>query len=154
MRFGQLISAAGGSCVYVISASNGLCKVGISSDPELRLATLQTGSAYPLKIEYVLATDTDTRMIEGEVHRRLDKFRCAGEWFDVPANVAIASLINVAEDFSIKLHQTTSDNLLMAPAATRSADQISKIILLCGALLFTAAISAYAVHIYHQIPHF
>lgn len=141
------MQAVGGSCVYVISGTNGLCKIGISTDPETRLATLQTASAVPLKIVYTLVTDTDPRMIEAEAHRLLDKHRCAGEWFDIPPQVATEAVILAAENFGIKLRQTTSDALLTTSPRSR-ADRISMLFFYVASAMVIAAFVYYYFFMY------
>ena len=148
MRFSSIVAASGGTCVYVISAANGLCKIGYSTDPELRLAALQTGSAYPLKLEYTLITDTDPRMIEYEAHRLLDKHRCAGEWFDVPPSIAIDNLKKAAASFGIKLAETTSDKLVQLPTSSSALDRASMVIFCVGTALIVAAMTYYWLVIY------
>lgn len=99
----------GVSGVYVITGAHNMCKIGISTDPELRLAALQTGAHVRLKIHYVLAVKSiDPRMIEAEAHRILDKYRCAGEWFDVTPEMAEDAVNLAAAGFGIKTAQTTS----------------------------------------------
>ena len=89
-----------------------MCKIGISTDPELRLAALQTGSHVALKLHYVLAfNNIDPRQIEYEAHRLLDRYRCAGEWFDVTPQMAEEAVNAAGAHFGIKTVQTTSDNL-------------------------------------------
>jgi Meiotically up-regulated gene 113 len=97
--------------VYVITGPHHMCKIGISTDPELRLATLQTGSHVALKLHYVLALQSiDPRMVESEAHRILDRYRCSGEWFDVTPQMAEDAVNQAAANFGIETSQTTSAN--------------------------------------------
>jgi Meiotically up-regulated gene 113 len=89
------------SCCYVIAGNHGLVKIGMSTNPEARLATLQTGSPHKLRLAYVLATNIDAAQIEGEVHRILDKNRCAGEWFDVTPQRAEEVVNSVCDSFGL-----------------------------------------------------
>ena len=92
----------GVSGVYVITGAHNMCKIGISTDPELRLAALQTGSHIKLKLHYVLALKTiDPRVIEEMAHRILDKYRCAGEWFDVTPIMAEDAVNAAAKHYGI-----------------------------------------------------
>jgi hypothetical protein len=68
--------------VYVIHAvGTNRIKIGYSADPEKRLAQLQTGSPYELKL---LAQWPGTAEVEQRIHQRLAQYRCGGEWFSVP----------------------------------------------------------------------
>ncbi len=125
----------GVSGVYVVTGPHNMCKIGISTDPELRLAALQTGAHVPLKIHYVLAVASmDPRMIEAEAHRLLDKHRCAGEWFDVPPQMAEDAVNAAAAHFGIRTVQTMSDLIGAAVAGRRPArviDPLFAVIALC-----------------------
>jgi Meiotically up-regulated gene 113 len=108
VRPGGSIAAFGdGVCgVYVITGAHNMCKIGISTDPELRLAALQTGSHVPLKLHYVLVLKTiDPRAVEVEAHRILDKHRCAGEWFDVTPEIAEAAVNRAAANLGVGILQ-------------------------------------------------
>ena len=66
--------------VYVIEASNGHLKVGISRNPNHRLARLQT--ATPLKLSLVHIEPTDRAAeVEAAAHASLASKRLTGEWF-------------------------------------------------------------------------
>lgn len=53
-------------------------KIGTSLDPDDRLRTLQTGSAYPIVL---LGTIPGSFKTENAVHRALSPWRLDGEWF-------------------------------------------------------------------------
>jgi len=74
--------------VYVIAAADGTVKIGQTTSPRARLATLQTSSPVALRMHYLLATDQNPAVIEAAAHRALAAHRCAGEWFDVSAETA------------------------------------------------------------------
>lgn len=72
--------------IYMIVSDETLrTKVGVSSNPASRLATMQTGS--PEKLSLVWSTDymdaTFARLVEAEVHSLLAPWRAHGEWFDL-----------------------------------------------------------------------
>lgn len=68
--------------VYVIHAvGTNRIKIGYSVDPEKRLAQLQTGSPYELRL---LAKWPGTIEAEQRAHQCLTQYRCGGEWFSVP----------------------------------------------------------------------
>jgi hypothetical protein len=81
-----------GRFIYVIRADNGLLKIGISSNPNARLAQLQTSSPFKLSIAYVAALRCDGRTVEAAAHRTLASYRQSGEWFDCPADMAVAAI--------------------------------------------------------------
>lgn len=60
--------------------SNGLYKIGYSTEPETRLRRLQTGSACPIKIVHTIRTGI-YREIERQLHARFWRKRLHGEWF-------------------------------------------------------------------------
>lgn len=66
--------------LYFIQAEiGGPIKIGVSTDPQARLATLQSGSPFPLRI---LATAPGGYEYESELHARFTKDRLHGEWFN------------------------------------------------------------------------
>lgn len=66
--------------LYVFADADGHRKVGISQNPESRLACLQTGNAQPLTFE-LHAECLDAFAIEQAIHRILAKRHVRGEWF-------------------------------------------------------------------------
>jgi hypothetical protein len=100
--------------VYIIGAYDRAppVKIGISNNPKRRLKELQCSSARKLYIlwEGIVARP---RVVEVTAHKLLESFRLEGEWFNVRAWQAIATLEDilamqdtaiVAE--SISLHHT------------------------------------------------
>jgi hypothetical protein len=70
--------------IYVITqgnASDFKAKIGISSDPESRLKTLQTGSPKDLKLSFSFPVPDD-KELEVYLHQRFEDRRLNGEWFD------------------------------------------------------------------------
>lgn len=76
-----------GQCVYFMQAVHGgPIKIGMSEAPERRLADLQVGSPYKLRIIGVAAGGQPR---EAVLHKRLAAFRLHGEWFsDAPEVLA------------------------------------------------------------------
>ena len=77
--------------VYVVSCDVA-SKVGVSSQPEVRLATLQTGSPIPLQLFYLslMPDESVARQCEAWVHDQLKSIRLHGEWFNiVPEDAAL-----------------------------------------------------------------
>jgi len=71
--------------VYLIEeAPDGYTKIGVSVDPQGRLATLQTASSRPLVLRYTVKLD-DPNALEHQLHHDFARHRLKGEWFDVSA---------------------------------------------------------------------
>src|SRR6185437_8499627 len=88
---GGRASAAGamtGSFVYAFKGDHNLVKIGISTNPDARLAQLRTASPFPIDYAYVGVTPGTGYEIEQEAHAILAHRRCNGEWFDVPPDAA------------------------------------------------------------------
>lgn len=73
--------------VYVIAGGRRHVKIGHSVDVKKRLKALQTGCPFTLRIASQWAT-VRAKEIERKAHSILAKYRWAGEWFDVPTQVA------------------------------------------------------------------
>jgi hypothetical protein len=79
-----------GGFIYVIRDNHGFLKIGVSSNPNARVAQLRAGSAVPLTIVYAGALRCDGYAIESAAHETLAKYRLEGEWFNCPADMAVA----------------------------------------------------------------
>jgi len=87
MQIGPTHSFCG---VYFISNSRGAVKIGnTSSSVTQRLATLQAGSAYPLRLVALIHT-TSHKRLEAELHQKLKHLRLEGEWFELTEDQAVA----------------------------------------------------------------
>src|ERR1700675_3910489 len=82
-----------GSFVYVIEGESGHQKLGVSRHPIQPLAQFQTGSPWPLCFAYIGVTPGTGYSIEGRAHELLDAHRKEGEWFLVPASIAIGATL-------------------------------------------------------------
>lgn len=59
-------------------------KIGVSSNVEKRLATLQTSNSETLNIQYCFEVDDDIAYrFEKYIHREQNHKRLRGEWFDI-----------------------------------------------------------------------
>jgi hypothetical protein len=69
------------SCyLYLMQAANGLIKIGIAADPQLRLGQINTGS--PIEVNLLDAfADATAKLSETELHRLFVDKRVKGEWF-------------------------------------------------------------------------
>jgi hypothetical protein len=106
-----------GSFVYVVRGDHNLVKIGVTTNPRARLASLRTGSAFPIDFSYIAVTPGEAAPIERAAHALLDRHRLNGEWFDVAPELAVAALNGAAHKLGRPLLQVTLDN----------ADQILRI---------------------------
>ena len=99
-----------GSFVYVIRGDHGLAKIGVTTNPNARLAALKTASGFPLSLAFAGATASANSAfaIEREAHRVLDRHRVEGEWFDIPPELAIATVWAAAASLGERLTDTES----------------------------------------------
>ena len=65
------------SFVYMLY-SQGLIKIGFSTDFIARLDKLRAASAAPMTVIWL---GLGTRLLEGELHKRFKSLRANGEWF-------------------------------------------------------------------------
>ena len=109
-----------GSFVYVVENGRGSHKVGWTANPSARLVTLQTGSPDALKFSYVASASGRGYEIEQSAHEILSAYRGVGEWFVVPADMAVAALSTAAFRFGENLLQVTpaqADEILRVAAS-------------------------------------
>lgn len=94
-----------GSFVYVVKGDHRLAKIGVTTNPNARLATLKTASGFRLSLAFTGATASPNSAfaIEREAHRVLDRHRVEGEWFDIPAELAIATVWAAAASLGERL---------------------------------------------------
>lgn len=83
--------------VYVVTSSNGHVKIGISTDPEARLRTLQTGTSDQLQLTFTAPGYGNALTVEQEAHRILAAHRVSGEWFNVTPDLAVAAIFGAAD---------------------------------------------------------
>lgn len=84
-----------GGFVYVIRGDHNLIKIGVSTNPTARLATLRTASPFPIDFAYVCAVQgpaSEAFALEADAHALLSRQRLSGEWFDIPADMAVAAI--------------------------------------------------------------
>lgn len=97
------VSPASQDYVYVIAGEHGLTKVGVSNDPAARLATLQTGSPFRLRLVHMAAAGNYAYQIEQEAHSILENRRQNLEWFNVSPEIATAALYGAADRLRLPL---------------------------------------------------
>jgi hypothetical protein len=76
-----------GSFVYVVQADTGHVKIGRSTMPEVRIASLRTCCPVEVRVVGVVRADYD---MEPRLHRACAASRVRGEWFDPTREVASA----------------------------------------------------------------
>lgn len=88
--------------IYVI-AGLGFVKVGYSSDPQRRAKGISHGIGHAVSVVAFERVPCGTGYkAERAAHDMLSAHRVFGEWFDVPADVAVDAIRQAAEAFSDK----------------------------------------------------
>lgn len=65
--------------IYFLKANNKV-KIGYADDPSKRIPSIQTSSPYELEVLLIIEGNFDK---ESELHKRFQKHRTSGEWFDL-----------------------------------------------------------------------
>ncbi|TIW23120.1 MAG: GIY-YIG nuclease family protein [Mesorhizobium sp.] len=87
-----------GRSVYVIAAGLGTVKIGLSRDPEARLAGLQVASPVALMLAYAEEfVDVSAHDVERVAHRLMAGSRASGEWFHTSVDDACKAIKRAAE---------------------------------------------------------
>ena len=77
---------------FIRAADTTFYKVGYTArEPDDRLKELQTGSAHPLKVEYIFEGSLDD---EALIHEHLDRYKVHGEWFDLSVPALFEVFVN------------------------------------------------------------
>jgi Meiotically up-regulated gene 113 len=98
-----------GSFLYVIRGDHNMTKVGVTTNPTARLASLRTGSAFPIDFSYIAVTPGTGFDIEQGAHAMLASHRCNGEWFDVQSEIAVAAIAGAAHKLGQPLLPITAE---------------------------------------------
>jgi len=88
--------------VYVVGNGRAV-KIGKSTTPEARIASLKTASSSGLVTYYVGATNGDSGAIERGARSLLSAFRLRGEWFAAAPEAAIAAVEATARSLGVPL---------------------------------------------------
>jgi T5orf172 domain len=81
------------SFIYVIKGVNGLCKIGITANPNARIAQLRSALSFAMDFAWIGAPKAETIAIEREAHAMLAKYRKPGsEWFAVSPDAAVGAV--------------------------------------------------------------
>ncbi len=69
---------------YIFSASNGLYKIGCTSNIQIRLKAIQVGNPHFIEL---YATLYGGKEVEEMLHKKLSKYRVSGEWFEIDEKI-------------------------------------------------------------------
>ena len=120
------------SFVYFIGDSNsaGPIKIGVAANVEARLKSLQTGNPNPLLI---LGIIEGGHKVEQALHKKFEKFRHHGEWFNPTEEIITYIAENTADPEKYqavhgdrRLAQVSKDILLLKEALKREQEKIAK----------------------------
>lgn len=97
--------------VYIIGTATesggvkGPVKIGVTSSPDARLATLSTGSPRALTFACVVGANSRdvAHFLENAMHQKFADRRLNGEWFDIGVGVATQMLIDIFDDCLLAL---------------------------------------------------
>jgi len=108
--------ASGRDHLYVIRSEAGHTKIGVTKNPQARIAALQSGN--PHKLDFVrcmplMDDGCDAYRIEALLHRLLGEKRLVGEWFDV-TDLEIALAYEVAQ-LSTEIFKTSDPRFCRSP---------------------------------------
>jgi Meiotically Up-regulated Gene 113 (MUG113) protein len=111
-----------GSFVYVIRGDHNMSKVGVTTNPAARLASLRTASAFPIGYSFIAVTPGTGYDIEAGAHAMLASHRCNGEWFDVAPEIAVAAIAGAAHKLGQPILPVTAEiaNRILQIAANGS----------------------------------
>jgi predicted GIY-YIG superfamily endonuclease len=87
------------SAVYVIAATEGHIKVGVSTDPRKRMASLQCG--WPTKLQLAHVENVEglkATAVERAAHALLHEVHSHGEWFTTDVDRAVAAIRQAAQE--------------------------------------------------------
>ena len=86
--------------IYVIGPQQGLQKVGLATDPQSRLTTLQTASPFDLVMHAAVAVPfREAHSVERRAHQLLARSRVRNEWFETSPAEAMAAIHSASAPF-------------------------------------------------------
>jgi hypothetical protein len=112
---GEPSSTVAAEFVYVVTGDHDLVKIGITTNPKARLASLRTGSPFPIDFAYVATVEGPAIDIEQRAHASLARHRCQGEWFDVVPEVAVGAVAAAAHALGRQISQVDPNEPSPAP---------------------------------------
>ncbi len=88
--------------IYVIGPLEGAQKVGLTTDPKGRLATLQTGCPHELVLHVAVRVPFDeAHAVERRAHRMLARCCARNEWFDTTPTAAMSTVLLAAKPLPV-----------------------------------------------------
>ena len=102
--------------VYVVGNGHAV-KIGKSTTPDARSASVNTASSSTLVTYYVGATNGDGGAIERAAHSLLRPFRLNGEWFSSTPEAAIAAVQEAARSLGVAIIRCDAIGIEAAPTA-------------------------------------
>lgn len=109
-RVAQLQRGRDYTFIYVIQSEGGPCKVGISVTPRSRVAQMQTGHPWKLKICQLFRVKiNEAYAVERQAHAAMKRKALLGEWFDVTVTEAVDALLSIPARTSLTVTRLTPD---------------------------------------------
>lgn len=102
--------------VYVVGNGHAV-KIGKSTTPEARIASLHTASSSTLVTYYVGATNGEGGAIERAAHSLLRPFRLNSEWFSSTPETAIGAVQEAARSLGVAIIRCDAIRIEAAPTA-------------------------------------
>ena len=102
--------------VYVVGNGHAV-KIGKSTTPEARSASLHTASSSTLVTHYVGATNGEGGAIERAAHSLLRPFRLNSEWFSSTPEAAIGAVEEAARSLGVPIMRCDAIRIEAAPTA-------------------------------------
>lgn len=81
--------------LYIIRSEEGPIKIGISTEPEKRIAAITHASGRYIVEQYISPPMERYAYVEKYLHAQFEDRRRRGEWFDVPFDEAVSKLKKV-----------------------------------------------------------
>lgn len=105
--------------IYVIGPWQGLQKVGLTTDPQSRLATLQTASPFDILMHASVAVPfREAHAFERRAHQILARTRVRNEWFETTPADAVAAVHSAAAPFKRRTTAAPNPAVIWPPTPT------------------------------------
>lgn len=127
--------------LYLVSAANGLTKIGVAISPLRRLVTLRSDSPEQLELIHMSAVE-DAKSVEMSLHTEFTDKRSHGEWFrlneediaSIRARYPASDISYLAGRTAVLLGLTPEVHALLREAATEMCMPMTKFIVHHGLL--------------------
>lgn len=110
--------------IYIIEAEDGPIKIGMSIQPETRIAKLAVSSGRAILRQFISPAIPEFAILESALHRHFWKSRTIGEWFEVPFDEAV----KMAHWLGARVNPagwTTTDCYVRGAIARKRVDEFS-----------------------------